>query len=491
MVDDGAMLRQPVLMPGVRLDRDPRAERERALRRAEAPWVMGFCIFGGRADQVADLTRDCEAAAGRPLRFASDMERGPCQQVEGLSSHPPLGLLGAHARAAEIEQIARLTAREARSVGIDVLFAPVLDVRSEARNPIVGARAFGSNVARVATQGAAYVRGALAGGAFPVAKHFPGHGATTEDSHDACPVVIASRDVLLTRELPPFLAAMDAGCPALMTAHVCYPGWDGDAAIATFHGRLLAAARTLVPNQGPVAVFTDALLMAGALGEGVTETEAARRALAAGADVLLYPEDPEQVAATCFDLPQAEADALRTAAHHAVSRWQAAIGERLPRDDVAGPASGDTSLADVSMACARRAVHAAGVGPHPAGAFWLIDDDSDPRQGAVLERCLRERGRVARLVHGADDLPPAEAGPHLDDVVVVLARVRAWKGAAGVSAPVHEWLLRGRREGSIRRVIACAPHALGSREHVLGTGPDVELALAEALAGSPALSPRA
>ena len=460
-------LTHPLLMPGIRLDRDVQGETERARRRALEPWVMGFCIFGGRAEEVATLTAQLERIAERPLRFASDMERGGGQQVEGLSWHPPLGLLGVHAREREIEAIGERTAREARSVGIDVLFAPVLDVRSEPRNPIVGARSFGTDPARVATQGAAYVRGALAGGAFPVGKHFPGHGATVEDSHDACPVVTAPRDVLLRRELPPFRAALDAGCPALMTAHVCYPGWDGDAAIATFHQRLIQASRALVPEQGPIAVFTDALLMAGALGPNIDEREAARRSLEAGADVLLYPESPERVAATFYEVDAPRRDALETHAAQAHARWQAAIGERLPLRDV--PAA--STLTELSITCARRAVAAAGIGPQRSGRIWILDDDNDPRQGRELARRLEAGARSVSLIHDASNLPAPSEGPSADDVVVVLARVRAWKGAAGVSETLASWLADTQRTPPVARVIACAPMPVGGREHVLGTGP--------------------
>ena len=123
--------------------------------------------------------------------------------------------------------------RDARSVGVDVLFAPVLDVRSEPRNPIVGNRAFGWDPDRVSDLGAAFVRGAVAGGCRPTGKHWPGHGATTADSHDAIPSVADHLERLLERDFPPFLAALDAGCPAFMTAHVAYPALDPLGSILT------------------------------------------------------------------------------------------------------------------------------------------------------------------------------------------------------------------------------------------------------------------
>src|SRR5262249_20008255 len=161
--------------PGVRLDGDAKAESEKAVARAKLPWVAGFCLFGGEAEEVRGLTARIRNAAGREIFVASDMERGAGQQVAGLRTLPdaaPVGLAGAPS---EAEAFGSITARDARSVGVDVLFAPVLDVRSEPSNPIVGNRSLGWDPDRVAAMGAAFCRGAIDGGALPVAKHFPGH----------------------------------------------------------------------------------------------------------------------------------------------------------------------------------------------------------------------------------------------------------------------------------------------------------------------------
>lgn len=436
---------------------------------------MGFCLFGGELGQVAALVRDLEDVAGRELRFASDMERGGGQQVRGLATHPPLGVLGTVATVGDVEAIARAAATQARRAGVDVLFAPVLDVRSEPRNPIVGARSFGSDAARVAELGAAYCRGALAGGAFPVGKHWPGHGPTVDDSHDACPLVEASAAELRARDIPPFVAAARAGCRAFMTAHVRYPALDPSGVVATFSRVLCDEARSLGDPEHPMLLVSDALLMAGALGEGVDETEAARRALEAGIDVLLYPEHPEAVAAQLFDVDTGRAKRLAEQAEAARRRLEATWGRRLP-------AAPPDAAAEVVAAVARRAVGPLAGCVRSAEAVLVVDDDGTPEapvHGAVLlERIAAAGLPVRRVFSRAGALPPV--GEVAPAAVVVAAEVRAWKGAAGVSAPLAAWLA-DLPPGTPR--VALAPAMLEGVAGVVGHGPELEAALADLLVG--------
>ena len=297
-------LTHPLLVPAIRLDQGADAETRLALQRARTPWVAGFILFGGDAEGVAALTADLRDAAGRPIFIASDMERGAGQQVAGLTRLPDLGILGLAGAPADARVFGAITAREAREVGIDVVFGPCLDVRSELDNPILGNRAFGFDPQRVADLGAAYVEGVLDAGALPVLKHFPGHGATREDSHEAMPIVHADEATLVARDIAPFAAVL-ARHPwiGVMAAHVAYPALDDSATIATFSAPILERLRALARAPGGEAdalVFTDALMMAGANVRG-GEPEAAVRALGAGCDMLLYPEEPEAVAAALAD----------------------------------------------------------------------------------------------------------------------------------------------------------------------------------------------
>lgn len=480
-------LSHPLIVPAIRLDQDAEAETRKALERAREPWVAGFILFGGRAEQVARLTADLRDAAGRSIFLASDMERGAGQQVKGLTRLPDFGILGLAATPWEAACHAELTAREAMSVGIDVVFGPCLDVRSELDNPILGNRSFGFDPQRVCDLGSAYVSGVLRGGALPVAKHFPGHGATREDSHDTTPVVEADLATLSMRDLPPFARALgSAGCPAVMAAHVTYPALDPSDSIATFSAPILERARALAASgpDGGVLVFTDALMMAGAMVAG-GEPDAAVRALGAGCDMLLYPDEPEMVAATVVDDECSE----RAAANR--KRFLERAAEQAAR---AG--SPTAPLLRSVEACAARATRMACDTLTPADILVLVDDDAMERRGTVLAAAAQEHGvPVVWLRAGESEVLDV---PHVDlpgdedagVVVVVFAQARAWKGASGASEACRVLVERLREELARRDdvvdVIWCAPRCGPAGDvHMPGNGPQVEQALAERIFPGP------
>jgi len=474
-----SLLAAPLIVPWIRLDRDAGAEEEAALRRAREPWCAGFCLFGGEADAVARLTARLRAAAGRPLFVASDMERGAGQQVRGLRVLPDAALWGLAASPAEIEAFGALTARDARSVGVDVLFAPVLDVRSEPSNPIVGNRAFGWDPDRVATAGAAFVRGALAGGCAPTGKHFPGHGPTASDSHDAVPSVDTSAAHLAARDLVPFAASFVAGCPAVMTAHVAYPKIDPSGAIATFSAPILR--RLADVGGGDALVFTDALLMAGAATPG-GEVEAARLALRAGCHVLLIPSDPERLAAEVLD----GADAgLASAVERAAARVRAFVAgiARLSVPTAGAMAGLETTPGRV----ADRALRLVGVHAVPplrtGDCVWVVDDDDTTDRGEVLVRRGRAAGVEVVVLRVRRDAPaPALPDGAAPGALVLMASVRAWKGDPVCSRAASDLVVRAAaRAAGTTSVLSLAPRPLLGSLHVPATGPDVETAIADRL----------
>lgn len=171
-----------------------------------------------------------------------------------------------------------------RSAGVDVDLAPVLDVASEPRNPVIGVRAFHTDTEQTAAHGAAFTRGLQAGGVAACGKHFPGHGATTVDSHLTLPVLDADREVFMTRDLPPFTAAAEAGLDSVMTGHLHIPALGP--APASLEPAVTELVRAL-PGGQEIAIITDALDM-GAVAGADQETfgEACVRALEAGADLL-------------------------------------------------------------------------------------------------------------------------------------------------------------------------------------------------------------
>ncbi len=180
------------------------------------------------AGQLRDLVASLhELGAGVAPLIAIDHEGGRVDRLPRPFTHfPPAATVAANGDARAIEAVGLAMARELAAVGIDLDFAPVLDVLSNPRNQVIGDRAFGATPQRVARFGLALARGLARGGVVACGKHFPGHGSTAGDSHFVLPRVRLSRRMLAERDLVPFARAVGAGLPALMTAHVVYTALD-------------------------------------------------------------------------------------------------------------------------------------------------------------------------------------------------------------------------------------------------------------------------
>ncbi|WP_324275572.1 glycoside hydrolase family 3 protein [Blastococcus brunescens] len=194
--------------------------------------------------------------------MALDEEGGDVTRLEYLtgSSYPGNLALGVVDDPAVTEAVAAAIGADLRRAGVTVDFAPSVDVNSDSRNPVIGVRSFGPDPDAVARHGVAYVRGLQSAGVAATAKHFPGHGATTVDSHLGLPTIDADAATFRRRELPPFAAAVRAGVDLVMTSHVVFSALD--ARPATLSRRLLVdLLRTELGFAG--VVVTDALDMAG------------------------------------------------------------------------------------------------------------------------------------------------------------------------------------------------------------------------------------
>lgn len=255
--------------------------------------IGGLIVFNGDREETPATLESLQSRSAQPLLVAADIERGVGQQLHGPTLFPhalAFEALGDDA-ARVVEEFANLTAIEARSAGLHVSFSPVADVNVDPRNPIIATRAFGDNPERVAELVAAYVRGCQAGGLLSTAKHFPGHGNTHEDSHHALPTVTANVESLDNCELVPFRAAIAAGVPLVMSAHVRYPAWDDSGLPATLsHPILVDLLRQQLGFAG--AVISDSLLMEGVKQNFASEGELAEAAMLAGVDILLDVAEP-------------------------------------------------------------------------------------------------------------------------------------------------------------------------------------------------------
>lgn len=271
--------------------------------------VGGVILFARNVespDQVARLCNDLQAAAlhsGHPgLFLAIDQEGGRVArltQKAGFTEFPSAMALAAAGESTGSTQtafdVAQAMAAEMRSVGLNVDFAPVMDVNNNPQNPVIGTRSFGSDPQQVGQYGVAFFLGLQNSGVMAFGKHFPGHGDTSVDSHIALPVVTHSRDRLEAVEFAPFRAAIQAqdaagrGIAGFMSAHATYPSLDPENAATLSSKVLTVLLRQEMGYDG--LLVTDSLEMGALATSGYPAPKAAAFSLQAGADLLLFNRD--------------------------------------------------------------------------------------------------------------------------------------------------------------------------------------------------------
>jgi beta-N-acetylhexosaminidase len=252
--------------------------------------VGTLVLFGGNVYETAFLTNALQSLARVPLLVSADFERGAGGQVEGATAFPPLMALGAIGSEETAYAMGRTTALEGRAMGVHITFAPVLDVNVNPDNPIINTRSVGESPEEVGRIGKAFIRGCQDNGMLATAKHFPGHGDTSLDSHLVLPSVAADARRLERVELSPFRQAIAAGVQAIMIAHLDVPALDPEPNTPATLSRAIVTdlLRTRMGFRG--LVVSDAMEMG-----GITKTygagEAAVRAVQAGIDIVLLPAD--------------------------------------------------------------------------------------------------------------------------------------------------------------------------------------------------------
>lgn len=249
-------------------------------------------IIKSQVYPTAVLTNQLQAKSKLPLLIGADFERGTGMRLDEGTSFPTAMALAAAGDPQEAYTMGKITALEAREVGIQWIYAPDADVNNNPGNPIINTRSFGEDPAKVAEFVTAFVHGVEENGGLATAKHFPGHGDTAADSHIDLPVIRADRDRLEKLELVPFRAAIAAGASSVMTGHLSVPALEPDANTpATLSQNILTGVlRNELHFEG--LVVTDAMDMGG-ITTRFAPGEAAIRAVLAGADALLMPPVPD------------------------------------------------------------------------------------------------------------------------------------------------------------------------------------------------------
>jgi beta-N-acetylhexosaminidase len=279
------------------------AEYRRFARWIRDDHVGGFIVAGRIRDgnvisaqpfEMAAFINHMQRLAKTPLLVASDFERGASMRVAGTARFPYLMAFGAAHDLTATKELGAATAREARALGVNWVFAPDADVNNNPDNPIINVRSFGEDPRQVAAGVAAFIDGAHSerrSYVLVTAKHFPGHGDTAQDSHMQLARLDQPKERIESVELMPFRAAIEHGIDAIMTAHMAVPAFDSAGTPATVSQNILTGLLRQELGYNGIIV-TDAMEMQG-IASLYSEGEAAVRAIEAGADVLLMPADPD------------------------------------------------------------------------------------------------------------------------------------------------------------------------------------------------------
>ena len=417
-----------LFFPAIRWDASHGFEEQReAIDDALKAGVGGFIIFGGPSEQVAVLTEHLHSKSRVPLLIGADLERGAGQQFAGQTALPPLAAIASLDDIQAVRRAAAVSAAEARELGINWIYAPDCDIDVEPSNPIIGTRSFGSDPERVGEFAAAWIDACQAEGVLACAKHFPGHGRTTVDSHKTLPRVDESADTIRETDLVPFRRAIERGVASVMTAHVAFPAFDPSGAPATLSRPILTdLLRGELEFTG--MVVTDALIMEGVLGGG--ESEAVVRALDAGCDCLLYITnlaESLQAVQKAIDDKRLDGDKIHQSIERRMrwARWAALSRDtnRVGRDE-----------SGWSVQLAEQVVHLLRGKMPPLQQPWnlvIVDDDLGGPYPAPsrdpLITALRTGG--VDLVVNGEGLTATGA-----TVVALFGDIRAWKGRPGYSS---------------------------------------------------------
>lgn len=253
--------------------------------------IGGLIFFKGGPVRQANLTNHYQKLARTPLLIGMDLEWGLAMRLDSTMRFPKQMTLGAMRDDDGIEAMGAEIARQMKRLGVQVSFSPVADVNNNPANPVINDRSFGEDRELVARKSIAYMKGLQGGGVIATAKHFPGHGDTDTDSHLGLPLIAQTRARLDSLELYPFERMVQEGLAAVMVGHLEVPALD------TNKGMPSTLSRPIVTDllekelgfQG--LIFTDALNMKGVV-KADKPGEIELRALLAGNDVLLFPQDP-------------------------------------------------------------------------------------------------------------------------------------------------------------------------------------------------------
>ncbi|MFC6151117.1 glycoside hydrolase family 3 protein [Mumia xiangluensis] len=400
----------------------------------------GICLYGNNLTaDPADVVALAQALslAAPSLVLTLDEEGGDVTRLDYATGSPYPGnaVLGRADDLATTTAVAAAIGAELKSAGIWLDLAPDADINSNPRNPVIGTRSFGADTALVARHTAAWVRGLQGQGVAACVKHFPGHGDTAADSHLALPRVDADLDTLRTRELVPFVAAIEAGAATIMTSHIVLSALDPFLPATLSPAILTGLLRDELGFDG--VIVTDALDMAGASAT-IGIPAAAVASLAAGADLLcIGPSLRGRGADDILDVVEAVVAAVEDGTLSA-ARLHDAAGrvDALAATYATGQVPADPSVVEAGLVAGRRAAAEAvdAIDTLPAGTPLVVRLDTGSNM-AVGDAAWGELG-----LPGATVLTVTDAVPLIDELVVVDGPVVVVARAAAADPRAWDWL---------------------------------------------------
>ncbi len=491
----------------------------------ERDHVGGVTMSLGTPIEVAAKVNFMQRRAPVPLLVSSDLEPGLGRLEGGVFPHstlvagsatvfPSNMAIGATGREQDAYDVARIIGQEARAVGIQIDFAPVVDVNNNPANPVINTRSFGEDPARVARLASRFVRGLEDAGTIATAKHFPGHGDTDVDSHVGLPIVTATMARLDTVELVPFKAAIAAGAGLVMTAHIALPAVGGDSTTpATLApGIITGLLRDTLGFRG--IAITDALSMEG-VGKGYSVEQSAVLAVLAGAEILLKPSDPTRAidaVVAAVERGQIPRSRIDSAARH-ILEMKARTGvtaQRTVNLDALRYVVGTPEHRAVAANVAERAITLLRdrdtLVPLPRTARTLVVQyvpETEFRAGRVFGSMLRTSLPGTKVLNistasGQAALDSIAAAAQNADRVIVATYVRRIEGAGRVAIPrnVAGWIDMLAQRQKVIVVSYGNPYliqqfpAVGSYIVTYGVSDDLERAAANALLGRSSITGR-
>ena len=259
----------------------------------------GVCFFKGNPTPQAMLTKRLQAVSKIPLFISIDGEWGPAMRLDSCVAFPRQMTLGALSEENDslIYQMGLEVAEQCKAVGINLNFAPCIDINNNSRNPVINSRSFGENRDKVCRKAALYMHGMQAGGIATSLKHFPGHGDTESDSHLALPTIRKSRTELDEMELYPYRQLIKENPDMVMVGHLNIPALDSSAKSVSSLSYAIVTQFLKEELGYKGLIITDGMEMKGVRNQNRFEGDVEIRALMAGADILLLPGETDSVIA--------------------------------------------------------------------------------------------------------------------------------------------------------------------------------------------------